>query len=75
MISLSGAVSVMLYLVLGALVFGLLWFLISFVGKLLGGEPAGLFVRIGQAILVILAVLVLIGLLLSLVGGQPLFRP
>lgn len=75
MISLSGAVNLVLLLVVGALIFGLLWYLLVFVGGKIPGGAGQWFVTVGQVVLVILAVLVLIGVLLSLVGGQPLFRP
>ena len=69
MISLSGAVMVIVYLMIAGLVFWLLWWLISYIGP---PEP---FRKIANVILAILAVLVIIGILLSLVGGQALFRP
>lgn len=75
MISLSGAVTVVLYLLIGAVVFGLLYWLINVVGSLFSGEASALFIKAARVILAVLAVLVLIGLLLSLVQGQPLFRP
>lgn len=74
MISLSGAVSIVLYLLVAAVIFGLLFWLLNYVGGLFG-EGATPFIKIGKIILVILAVLICIGILLSLVGGQPLFRP
>lgn len=69
MISLSGAVSVVIYLVVAGLVFGLLWWLIGYAAI---PEP---FNKLARVALAVLAVLVCIGLLLSLVGGQPVFRP
>jgi hypothetical protein len=69
MISLSGAVTVILYLVVAGLIFWLLWFLINYIAP---PEP---FRKIANVILMVLAVMVCIGILLSLVGGQPLFRP
>ena len=74
MISLEAAVSVVIYVVVAAIIFGLLWLLVHFVGKLFPGEASATIVKVGQAILIILAILVAIGLLLSLVTGQPLFR-
>jgi hypothetical protein len=68
MVSLSGAVSVFVYLLLAGLVFGLLWWL---VGYLALPEP---FNKAARVVLAILAVLVIIGILLSLVGGHPIFR-
>ncbi len=69
MISLSGAVSVIIYLVVAGLIFWLLWFLINYIAP---PEP---FRKIANVVLMVLAVLVCIGILLSLVGGQPIFRP
>lgn len=69
MISLSGAVMVVVYLVVAGLIFFLLDWLIRYVGV---PEP---FAKVARIILAILAVLVVIGLLLSLVGGVPVFRP
>ena len=69
MISISAAVTVVLYLIVAGLIFWLLWWLIGYCGI---PEP---FNKVARVILAILAVFVLIGILLSLVGGQPLFRP
>lgn len=69
MISISTAVSVCLYIVVGGLIFWLLFFLLNYV------NPPEPWKKVGGVILMVLAVLVLIGVLLSLVGGQPLFRP
>lgn len=68
-ISISGAVTVIIYLIVGGLIFWLLWWLIAYV------NPPEPFKKIANVILAILAVLVIIGILLSVVGGQPLFRP
>jgi len=70
MISLSGAVTVVVYLVVVGMVFWLLWWLVNYVAP---PEP---FRKIANVILAILAVMVVIGILLSMVGGQgTLFRP
>lgn len=69
MISISTAVTVVVYLIVGGLIFWLLWWLVDYVGL---PEP---FNKVAHVILAVLAVLVVIGILLSLVGGQPLFRP
>lgn len=75
MISISAAVTIILYLLVGALIFGLLYWLIGYVGRAFG-DGAEPFIKIARVILVVLAVLVCIGILLSLIsGGQPLFRP
>lgn len=68
-ISLSAVVMVIVYLIVAGLVFWLLWWLISYIAP---PEP---FRKIANVVLAILAVLVVIGILLSLVGGQPVFRP
>lgn len=69
MISLSAAVMVVVYLLIAGLIFGLLWWLVGYCGL---PEP---FNKIAHVALAILAVLVIIGILMSLVSGQPLFRP
>lgn len=69
MISIQGAVTVVVYLVIGGLIFWLLNWLIGYVGV---PEP---FAKVARVVLAILAVLVVVGALLSLAGGQPLFRP
>jgi hypothetical protein len=69
MISISAAVTVVVYLVVAGLIFSLLWWLVNYV------NPPEPFKKIANVVLAILAVLVVIGILLSLVGGQPLFRP
>ena len=69
MISLGGAVQVIVYLIVAGLVFGMLWWLIGYAGI---PEP---FHKVARVVLAVLAVLVVIGILLSLVGGTPLFRP
>jgi hypothetical protein len=73
MISLATAVSVVIYLLIGAVIFGLLWWLVGYVGSQLPASAP--FIQVARIILAILAVLVLIGLLVSLATGTPLFRP
>lgn len=68
MISLEAAVWIVVYLVVAGLVFGLLFWLVQYIGL-----PAP-FDKVARVALAILAVLVLIGILLSVVGGQPIFR-
>ena len=72
MISLAGAVTFIVYLLIAGLVFGLLYYLICYCEKEFPGIP--LFFKIARLALVFLAVLVLIALLISVVGGTPLFR-
>ncbi len=69
MISLSAAVMILVYLIVAGLIFGLLWWLVGYIGL---PEPFNKLVRV---VLAILAVFVIIGILLQLAGGQPIFRP
>ena len=69
MISLSAAVTVIVYLIVAGIIFGLLWWLIGYCAL---PEP---FNKVAHVILAVLAVLVVIFILLTLVNGQPLFRP
>jgi len=69
MISIQGAITTIIYLVVVGLVFYLLHWLVSYTAP---PEP---FRKVANVVLAILAVLVVIGILLSLVGGVPLFRP
>ena len=69
MISLSGLVSIIVTLIVVGLVVWLLYWLISVCGL---PEP---FNKIARVVLAVFSVLVIIGLLLSLTGGTPVFRP
>lgn len=69
MISITGLVNIVVYLIVIGLIFWLLWWLINYVGL---PEP---FRKIANVIMAILAVLAIIGVLLSVVGGAPVFRP
>jgi hypothetical protein len=69
MISIQGAVSVVITLVVAGLIFWLLFWLIGYCGV---PEP---FNKVARVILAVLAVCVCIGILLSLGSGQPIFRP
>ncbi len=69
MISLQAMVMIIVYLIVAGLIFWLLWWLISYV------DPPEPFRKIANVILAIFAVLVVIGILLSLAGGQPIFKP
>src|SRR5580692_676109 len=66
-ISIAGAVNVIVYLIVAGLIFGLLWWLVNYIAL---PDPFGKFARIALAIL---AVMVIIGILLSVVGGTPVF--
>lgn len=69
MISLSGLVTLLVWLIIGGLVLWLCWWLVAYIGP---PEP---FRKVANVILAIAAVLFLIGLLLSIVGAGPIFRP
>lgn len=69
MISISAAATVIIYLVVAGIIFWLLnWALESI-------NPPDPFKKVAKVILILLAVGVVIGILLSLVNGTPLFRP
>jgi hypothetical protein len=74
MISLTEVVRVIFYLCIGAVVFGLLYWLVGKLGAVVG-EGSEPFVKGARIVLLILGVFAVIGILLSLVGGQPIFRP
>jgi len=67
-ISLSAMVTVIVYLIVAGLVFWLLWWLVGYVGL---PEP---FRKVANVVLAVAAVIVIIGILLSLVSGQQVFR-
>jgi len=70
MISLSGAVYVVIYICVAGLIFALLNYLIDQV------NPAEPFKRFAKLALLVIAVLIIIGILLSLLNGgaNPIFR-
>jgi heme A synthase len=70
-ISLSGLVSIVVYLIVAGLILWLLWWLVGYVGL---PEP---FRKVANVVLAVVAVLIVIGILLSMLNGgaQPLFRP
>lgn len=68
MISLSSLVSLVITIIVAGLIFWLLIWLIDYCGI---PEPFNKFAKI---VVAIFAVLVIIGILLSLVNGTPLFR-
>lgn len=72
MVSLTAIVHVVVYLLICAAVLGLLWWLIGFCERTLGGPP--LIYNVIRVVFVVLLVLLLIGLLLSFANGTPLFR-
>lgn len=75
-ISLGGVVQVIVFLIVAACVFGLLFWLLNYIGGKVPAESKP-FIDIARVVLVVLAVLVLIGMLLSFAGIGPSiqFRP
>jgi TRAP-type C4-dicarboxylate transport system permease small subunit len=69
MLSLSGLVGVVIYLIVGGLILWLLLWLVDYAAL-----PAP-FNRIAKVVLMVAAVLIVICALLSLVGGGPVVRP
>lgn len=65
MISLSAAVTVLVYLLVAGLIFSLFWWGLH---RLNPPQP---FLKVGEVVIIILAVLVLISVLMSLVGRGP----
>ena len=66
-ISIAQVVNLVIYLMVAGLVFWLLYWLVNYI------NPPEPFKKVATVVLAVLAVLVAIGILLSLVGGQPLF--
>ena len=66
-ISIAQVVNLVIYLMVAGLIFWLLWWLVNYI------NPPEPFKKVATVVLAVLAVLVAIGILLSLVGGQPLF--
>ncbi len=69
-ISITSAVTFVVLLIFGGIIFGLLSLLIDKAPFL----PEG-WKPVGKYVLLVIAVLVLIGFLISLISGQPVFRP
>jgi hypothetical protein len=69
---LSFVVWLVVYLLVAGAVFGLLFFLIDYVTRQFPSEPMQLFGKVAKVGLVILAVLVLIGILVSTISGGSL---
>lgn len=67
MFSLSGLVSLVVYLIVAGLIFWLLSWLISYT------NPPEPFKKGANIVLMVFAVLVIIGLLLSMISGTPVF--
>jgi len=68
MVSISAAVTIVLYLIVGGMVF---WLLDWLIGYCRIPEP---FNKIARVVLAVLAVFVIIGILLQMIGGQTIFR-
>jgi hypothetical protein len=68
MISLSTVVTLVVYILVAGLIFWLLYWLVNFI------NPPEPFKKIAIIVLAILGVLIIIGILLSLVGGTPMVR-
>ncbi len=70
MISLSGAVWIIIYILVAGCIYGLLSYLIDVIAP---PEP---FRKVAKVVLLVLAILVIIGILLNLVGvgAGPIFR-
>ena len=73
MISLSAAASVLLYLIVGAIVFALMLYAVGVCEREF--PQAAPWWKVCRILVVLMAVFVLIGALLSLVGGVQVFRP
>jgi predicted PurR-regulated permease PerM len=68
MISLSTVVTLVVYILVAGLIFWLLYWLVNFI------NPPEPFKKIATVVLAVLGVLIIIGILLSLIGGTPLIR-
>lgn len=73
MIDLQQVVGIVLLILIAGAVFGLLFWLVNYIGGVIG-EGGAIFVKLAKIVLVVLAVLFAIGILVSLVGGGPVFR-
>ncbi len=69
MIPLGALAMLVVYVIVGGLIFGLLWWLIGYCGL---PEP---FNKVARVLIAVVAVVFLIMVLLSVVNGQPVFRP
>ncbi len=69
MIPLGAMAMLVIYVIVGGLIFGLLWWLIGYCAI---PEP---FNKVARVLIAVIAVVFLIMVLLSVVNGQPIFRP
>jgi peptidoglycan biosynthesis protein MviN/MurJ (putative lipid II flippase) len=74
MINLQEVVGIVLLLIVAGAVFGLLFWLVTYIGALFPGPGGQLFIKIAKVVLVVLAVVFAIAVLLSLIGEGPVFR-
>lgn len=74
MIDLTAVVWVVVYLIIAGAVFGLLFWLTYFIESQFPSPPMVMFGKVARVVLVVLAVLVLIGILVSMISGTPLFH-
>lgn len=68
MISISQVVWVVVYIVVGGLIFYLLKYLVDYI------NPPEPWKKVANVVLAVFAILVLISVLLSLIGATPVFR-
>jgi preprotein translocase subunit Sss1 len=67
MISLSGLVGLVIYLMVAGLIAWLLLFLVDYI------NPPEPFKKVAKVAIVVIGVMVVIGVLLQLIGNQPVF--
>ncbi len=72
MVSLESLVYIVVYLLIAALILGLLWWLIGYVERQGLGTPV--IFKVVRVVFVVMVVLVLIGFLISFTTGHPMFR-
>lgn len=73
MISISAAINVIIFVLIGGVIFGLLLWLVDYLERKVPFFSP--YAWVARVVLVVVAVLVLIGILLSLATGTPVFRP
>lgn len=74
MIDLSSVVWIVVYLIIAGAVFGLLYWLTYFIESQFPGPITSNFCKVARVVIVVLAVFALIGILISLISGTPLFK-
>lgn len=73
-VDLQQVVGIVLYILVAGVVFGLLFFLVDYVGRQFPGEGSAMFTKLAKIVLIVLAVLVIIGIVIGLAGGGQMFR-